>query len=243
MAQARTVSVLAAAENALAAWIASQLPDVVTNDEWPDPGIALPRQGAVTILRAGRAIETPAHPISVMKVVTDFIQPNAMYFWRTHSVEQPLQIDVWSLSKFQRDDILNRLGDALTAGPGLTLSPAYFAANPAASLNQNPVRQTLLLQLAPPWDHLNASYQFDAPEITDSARSVKVREYRGTLSGSAYFDRTVARVSPRMTSARLALSQSRTPIPATPGPVTGTLTVAAAPTPANPCATKTTVTS
>src|ERR1700722_6903239 len=112
---ALSVSVIQAAENALAAWIRAQLPDVVVSDEWPDPGVAFDRRGEVTLLRAGRSIERPVRPVQLVASVLDPFQPMASFTWRTHAIEQPLQLDVWTTSKPKRDDILNRLATALTA--------------------------------------------------------------------------------------------------------------------------------
>lgn len=238
---ALTVSVVKAAENALFAWLSSELPDVAWSNEWPEAGKAFVKSGSCSLLRAGSANETPIRPIQLLKAILDPYQITGSYVWRTHSVEQPLQLDVWATSELRRDDILHRLGDALTAGPGLTLTPAYFAAMGISQL-QNPVAQTVLLQLAKPWDHLNASFQFDAPETHDDPEDIKARRYRATYRGTGYFDRTVTRASPKIVRVSIPIKVSRAAVPDASTPVLATLTVAATPTAADPAATTTTVT-
>jgi hypothetical protein len=229
-----TVDVIQASEDALAAWIASQLPDVTVNDEWPTPGVPFKAGGEVTVLHAGACVETDVPPY-VIKQVDDPFDVNSTFFWKVTSCEQPLQLDVWTTSKARRSDLINRLGNALTAGMGLSLSAAYLA-SVGASANRDPVSRSLSLQLAPPWDHLVAAYWFESPDLTDTPASSKRREFRATYSGAAFFDRTVARVSPRMTSISLPLSAGPT---APPAPLV-TLTVASTATPENPASPPTT---
>ena len=238
-----TVSVAQAAENALVAWIASQLPDVVTNNEWPDPGVPLNKRGEVTILRAGGYQEMTVRP-QVVRTDLDPFQIQTTFHWKVSNVEQPMQLDVWATSKAKRDDILNRLGTALTAGPGETLSAACLASYGAQPAHlQNPVARVVLLQLAAPWDHLVASFQFDSPETTDSARASSEREFRATYHGTGFFDRTVPKISARIRRMRMpvAVSPTASPTDAT-TPVKGTLTVADTPQPDGTTTTTTTIT-
>lgn len=196
---ANTVSVVQAAEVALVAWLKSQISDVTFTTEWPDPAIAFSVAGQISLLRAGSVQETPIRPPDILKKVDD--APPAVtsnFYWRTHSCEQSLQLDVWCTSQPRRDDILNRLGDALTASKKLTLAAFLAAQSPPIWSNQSPVEQALTLQLPAPWDHLLGAYQFDSPETDDSAASSKRREFRATYRGTAFFDRTVIRNSPRL---------------------------------------------
>ena len=194
---AKLVSGVVAAENALVAWISSQLTDIMISKEWPTPGEPINPNGSVSILRAGGCDETPVIYPNPTKVVPIPYTNNAQFYWRTHACEQPMQMDVWATSELRRDDIVERLNNALTAGRAQTLSPAFFATF-GVDPNQNPVEQCIVLQLAAPWDHLVGAYQFESPETEDSAGSNKRREYRATYRGSAFFDRTVIRVSPRL---------------------------------------------
>jgi hypothetical protein len=218
-----TVSVEQAAGDALVAWIASQLTDVDVNDEWPDPNVPPAASGEITVLRAGACDETLVVPPQVLKTVPD--APPAVtsnFYYRTHACEQPMQLDVWATSKPRRDDIINRLGTAMTAGKALTLSPAYFAAE-GISTNQDPVVQSIVLQLASPWDHLVAAYQFEAPETDDTGDEVSRAEFRATYRGTAFFDRTVIRKLARLV--QVAMTVSPTQSGASPAPHTTTLTV------------------
>jgi hypothetical protein len=221
---ANTVSVEQAATDALVAWITSQITDAKIWNEWPDAGPPLPVSGAISVLKAGPLDAIPCRPMEILKRVDD--APPAVtstFTWRTHACTQPMQLDVWAVSKFRRDDLVHRLGEALTASKKVTL--AAFLAAEGISTNQDPVVQAIVLQLAAPWDHLLASYQFDAPAIDDDAASSKRREFRATYRGQAFFDRTVSRSSPRIVRAMLPLNAGPAPAsPAAPGE-TVTLTV------------------
>lgn len=206
---ALTVSVEKAAENALAVWIKSQLSDVAVSSAWPDPGKAFPDGGAVTILGAGACDETPVRPPQVLKVVNDAPPAvTANFYFRTHFCEQALQLDVWATSVLKRDDIVNRLGDALTAGKLATLGAQFFIDEGIWS-NQDPVEQSITLKLAAPWDHLVAAYTFEAPERTDSPAAAKRVEFRASYRGTAFFDRTVIRNLPRLVNPTTPVSTHR----------------------------------
>jgi len=211
MATPLTVSVVQASEDALDAWLTSQLLGVKISDEWPAPRDPFPAGGMVTILRVGQCQQTRVTPY-VLKQVDDPYDVNSVFYWKVAACEQPLQLDVWTTSKPLRDDILNRLATALTAGKALTLSPAFFAAE-GISPNQDPVALDISLQLAAPWDHLVAAYMFDEPETSDTPRTNKIREFRGTYHGTAWFDRTVARSSPRIKKVHIAVAVSPLKLP------------------------------
>lgn len=205
-----TVSVERAALQALVAWLGSQLSPTHVSDEWPDAGVAIPTAGIVSVVFAGACDETPVRPPHVLKQVNDPSPAvTANFYFRTHFCAQPLQLDVWATDKYTRDDLVNRLGDALTAGPRQTLSPTYFT-NEGIQTNQDPAVQSIILQLAAPWDHLVASYSFDAPEREDTTTMAKEREYRAIYRGQSFFDRTVIKNVARLLNVQLPIVNAPT---------------------------------
>lgn len=199
------VPVEQAAATALVGWLTSQLAGVTIKDEWPDPGVPLVTP-TVTVLTAGELDEEIVNPPQVLKSVPD--PPPAVtatYWFRTHWCSQPLQIDAWASSKPSRNDLIKRLGDALTAGKAQTLSAAYFAAE-GISPNQDPVELSIVLQLAAPYDFLVAAYQFDAPDKIHDGDSAERKEWRASYRGFAYFDRVVSRNVPQLLNVSLPVS-------------------------------------
>ncbi|HEY2517091.1 MAG TPA: hypothetical protein VGI39_39735 [Polyangiaceae bacterium] len=199
------VTVQQAAENALTLWLRSQLAGVTLKNEWPEAGKAMAFP-TVTVLRAGPLDEDYVQPPEVLLQVDD--PPPAVtstFTFRVGVCTQPLQLDVWANTKPQRDDLLARLGDALTAGKRQTYSAGYFTST-GISTNQDPVEQSITLQLADGYPFLNAAFQFEAPETNDTADSAKRNEWRATYRGQAFFDRVTSRNLPRLVSVSLPIS-------------------------------------
>src|SRR5579864_5517484 len=115
------VSIDQAAINAIKLWFAANLPaDVVIDDRWPEPSRSLPVK-AITILPAGAREQDYVDPQIVSATSLGPSTNNQMYSWLVALIKQPLQLDVWTKSDVDRDDIKARLEPILFAGEGLTL--------------------------------------------------------------------------------------------------------------------------
>lgn len=209
------VSIQQAAANALAEWLREQLPDVMVEARWPEPNVSLPPK-AITVLLAGSRIDEPLDPQVLHMTPID--SAKALYRWRVAACRQPLQLDVWTTSDVERDDLLARLDDCLRAGPGHTLDGVW---------NADPLSHELEFELGDGWEDTIAAIEFEAPQVHDTAESVQQREYRATIRGDARMNLYVEAESPRMAVIRLRqrLADAGAPLPSSPDVVTVTAPV------------------
>jgi hypothetical protein len=207
--------------SALCAWLSSASaglgangtsgqPAIAVLDDWPDatPELALP---SVSVTRADAPDVEELDPSLVLDVLgrplSTLVSGNSYNFiWRVAQATLPLQIDVWASSKPMRGDALARLRPALTASKAATLA-AYIAATNAilagagldALPQQDPVDNSIVCQLAAPWDHVLADYAFEhRPELSLSPTAAGADEWRATLRGVATFDITVTAASAKL---------------------------------------------
>ena len=196
------VSIQQAAANALAEWLREQLPDVTVEARWPEPNVPLPPK-AITVLLAGSRIDEPLDPQVLHMEPIDAAR--ARYRWRVAACTQPLQLDAWTTSDVERDDLLSRLDECLRAGPSRTLDWDW---------NGDPVANGLELKLGDGWQDTIAAIDFEAPHVHDTPNTVQQREYRATFRGEARVHLYVEAESPRMAVIRLRQRLSEAGAPA-----------------------------
>jgi hypothetical protein len=182
------VTIQQAAVNALATWLTSQLTGGVTvATRWPSPDRPLPAK-AVTILLAGARTDIRLDPEILSATNLGDFQTTVV--WRLMACTQPLQLDVWAQSDFERDDIMAQLDTALNAGES-SLAGAYA----------NPVGHGCLVAVADGWPaSTTADFVFNSPDIDDSPESAKRSEWRGTYRGEVHVMLSVTKVSARQVS-------------------------------------------
>lgn len=190
------VSIEQAAQNALARWIARELPDVPIGERWPEANVRLPAR-TITVLRAGSRRDEALDPVAIKSVAVVGSPRRALYTWRMRACTQPLQLDVWAHSDVARDDLLSRLEPVLNASRARSLAPLRVA-------QADPVEHGLALLLSDGWEGF-VSYWFDEPALTDTPDAVQRSEYRATYRGAAAMQLTLDAESPRL--ARMALRQ------------------------------------
>jgi len=188
-----------ATQNALARWLARELPGVVVWDRWPEANVRLPPK-AISVLRAGARRDEPLDLVPIAKVAST-TAGRAMYRWRARACQQPLQLDVWAHSDVARGDLLARLEPALNASKARSMPSLGLA-------HADPVEQGLALLLDDGWSGF-ASYWFDEPAITDAPDAVQRSEYRATYRGWAAMQLTIDAESPRLARASLQLRLDR----------------------------------
>jgi len=176
---------------ALGRFIAGYMPDTVISYEWPAPDAPLPPR-AITIICAGAAEDEQVNLDDVDMVPVD--DTTGLYTWRFADRDQPIQLDIWSQSQAERDQMLAELEDVLHKGPLFTLGAG------------NPVRDGILLEFNAQLDGFEGHVDFDLdpPDITDSPNPVRINEWRATIDSEAHMVATVTAQSPRLL--RIALS-------------------------------------
>ena len=189
------VSIGQAACNALAAYLKQRFtPDVRIYDRWPEPNIKLPPK-AISVIKFGKRERLDVAAVGFVDTITPINATTAVCTFRVGSYIQPVQLDAWATSDVERDDLVARLDEYLTAGQDETLDP---------SLTDDPVRDGVLLPLNTDdgWSG-NVDCWLDEPEINDTPESVQRSEFRamyvGELRGA--FSRAVE--VPLMTSITL----------------------------------------
>lgn len=182
------VTVQQAAVNALRAWLASELPDAVVFDRWPAPERELPPK-AVTILLAGKARDDITIGQRIVKTVP--LDPTtATYSWRFGTRYHPVRIDLWATSDYDRDDLMERVDQALHKGPKFTLGLPLG----------DPVRDGPLIALADGHEGY-ADFTFESPDpsFPETAES----EWRASFDGTVAVDLIVTADSPRLLVVKL----------------------------------------
>lgn len=180
------ISIQQAACDQLAVWLGSQLPGVVVEPRWPAPSKELPRK-AVSIIQAGPRKDENIQPDLLSATNSGTTQ--SVTRWRLKACEQPIQIDVWTKTDPERDDILARLDIALNAGESALTG--FF--------NPMPVGPGVLLKLTGDWADTYADCQFESADITDTPDSTERAEYRATIRGTIYVMLAVTATTARQT--------------------------------------------
>ena len=178
------VSVGQAAVTALQTWLRRSLPeDVAVYDRWPDADVRLfapaqaglpPSRAVVSVMKVGRRQRVDVIGPSPGPTITPDGAGKFLVTFRLGSYVQPVQLDLWTASDVDRDDVLDQLDTALTAGIDKTLG----------IVGGDPVRDGVLLPLAAPYSG-NVEFLLDEPETSDDGETVQDAEFRASWSGEA----------------------------------------------------------
>lgn len=200
----KLVSASQAAKNAVAAflqnainnppaWMGKPVASVIVEPRWPDPK-KLPER-AITIIDAG-PYSYGADPVLGWWHEAELVDPQPpglptgmqMWRWVVGWYEQPVQLDIWSWSDIDRDDLITRLEYAIRTGPGDT-----------TSLVGDPISDYIILPMLQVDDQLglwcSADFSEDGPTRVDTSMSASRTMYRATWKGSIGFTMTVKAVS------------------------------------------------
>ncbi len=194
-------SIQQAAANALAGYLGQLLTGVVVEPRWPAPDREKPAK-IITVVTAGKREDTPTNLRQLSTTLPDPDTGGISTVWQIAACRQPFQLDVWTESDVERDDILAELDDALNAGES-ALTDVY---------NPDPVGHGLLLAIADGWEGSTADFTFEGADYEDLSDTVGRSVYRATIRGDAHFMLTVASVGARqrVLEFQLALSESDT---------------------------------
>lgn len=185
-----------AAANALATYLASQLPSsILVQSRWPEQSVVVPgktsgKTAVVTVYRQGKRTREETLGTNLIQSSTPIpaTTPQQYYLlFAIGQVIQPLQLDVWCTSDIDRDQTIDFLDTALNVGWNQTLGPVgTTGVGWSVTADDDPVRDGLVLPLNPNDGYTGvAEVVFDDPEIDDSPDSVSAMNYRAFYSGSA----------------------------------------------------------
>lgn len=194
------VTIQQAANNALAAWLASKLTtDIVVEPRWPTPD-KLKTPKMVTLTLAGSRRDTPIDLRLLSYSAYGDKQTNAV--WQVAACTQPVQLDVWAPTDVELDDILAQLDDALHVDQ-FSL-PSALSATPAGT--------GCLVALADGWDACGtiADFSFDSPDVDVTSDAQARRLYRASYRGESNFMLTVNSTTARQVAINFQLMLSET---------------------------------
>jgi hypothetical protein len=194
-----SVTVQKAAINALAEWLGQKMPDVSVTTGWPSPDKELPAK-AITVLLAGSRRDEPMDLRQLSHANSGANQSSVV--WSVCACVQPVQLDVWALSDFVRDDILARLDGFLHAGES-ALDGVF---------NPDPVGNTVLLTVNDGWESCGttADFHFDSFNLEDNPSAAATAQYRATARGDAYFMLALTTLTARQKVIKFRLQLSET---------------------------------
>lgn len=183
------VTVQQAAANAFAAWLQPQLDDVTVEPRWPSPDKRRPSK-SITVVTAGRRVDLPID-----------LRPMGSNGWQIAACRQPFQLDVWTNSDVERDDILARLEDLIHQDQAAL--PGVLGATPGYGL---------LIKLADGWDAYGtiADFVFEEPDLDATSDSTGRSIYRATFRGESYFMLVVTQAYAKQTQINFQLALSET---------------------------------
>lgn len=144
--------------------------NVTLYDRWPEATVPLRR--AVSVLLVGKPIDELTDPVlldSTPVVGSDVLRD---FLYRMGTVRQNIQINVWAVYDVDRDDIIQRLDDALNASDQLTIGDARAAL----------MRVGLTLELGDGWTG-RAEYLFDGADRDQTADKSQQAEMTAIYSG------------------------------------------------------------
>jgi hypothetical protein len=191
------VSIQQAACNSLAGYLEQILTDVVVEPRWPAPDKKkVPK--AITIVTAGSRRDLPIPIRYLQPVSVPGANDDVTAIWQVAACTQPLQLDIWTESDVERDDIIARLDECLNAGES-ALTDVY---------NPDPVGHGVLLALGDGWTTSSADFYFEAPDLEDLSDSVGRASYRATYRGDANFMLALTKTtaSQKLINFKIALS-------------------------------------
>jgi hypothetical protein len=185
-----------ACSNALAKWLASQLPaSILVQARWPEasvvaPGAASGKTAVVTVHRQGKRTGHDLLGRGTMassQPIPNTIPQQYYLLIEFGQITQPLQLDVWCATDVDRDQTIDFLDDALNVGWEETLGPVGTSGvGWSVTASDDPVRDGLLLPLDPNDGYAGlATVLLESPEIQDDAESVAASNYRAFYSGNA----------------------------------------------------------
>ena len=189
------VSVQQASANAFVTWLQALMPDVTVYSRWPKT-ILTPK--AISVITAGARRDTILDPEILSKTNVGAANTTAIY--RVACCFQPMQLDIWTTSHNDRDDIVARLDGFLRAD----------ASALAGAFNPMPVGNGVLVALADGWTNTIADFQFHAPTMDDTSPEQNVDQYRASYRGGANVMLSVVKTTARqkIISFQLLLSQN-----------------------------------
>lgn len=166
------------------------LSDLRVESRWPDPQKQLPPR-AITVTRIGarRDVAVYGEDAECLGKGADIDATTALYEWSVRACAQTMQIDIWAVDDFARDDLKARLDVVLNGG-----------STPTGTANVNPVGGSLLVDLPAEdgWDGARADIIFGDSEDTDSPETTATNEYRATVKGEAWFTLSIQAQSPKL---------------------------------------------
>jgi len=180
-----SVSVQQSAANALKTFLESKMDAAIKiSARWPSPDRDLPAK-AITIVTSGARRDIPIER-KLLKQTNNGAK-NVDSVWQLAACTQPLQLDVWTHSDFERDAILADLDVYLNYG------------EKGLGVGNYDMGSGLLLNLADGWEAYSskADYAFEDDSTEDSSVSVGHVTYRATLRGNAYVMLAVPSTTPR----------------------------------------------
>jgi len=174
---AQRVSIEQAMTNALVGYLTTALPDIKCRSRWPDPSKNLPEK-AITVVPIGRRQDDDVTGSFIRQIAVEELSPpdpkRKIYTYARSACTQPVQLDIWAVTDIDRDDIVSRVDDALSANLVTTISAA----------NDDPVRDGPLLALGDGFSGFS-DFTFDGPMKNDTPDSASRAEFRATYTGTA----------------------------------------------------------
>lgn len=184
-------------------------PGVAIYGDWPEPDVKL-QMPSLSVMRVGEPDVTDLDPTVIGPPL--LVSGNRyQYTYRIAQATLPLQLDIWASSKAMRSDTLARLRLALTASKDVTLA-SYFTSIGGAPALQDPVENSIVLQLGAPWANTLADYSFSyRVQHSESPNAAGAREWRATLRGEATYD--ITKVLTEASLSQIILKTNPTPDP------------------------------
>ncbi len=178
------ISIQQAASNSIAAFLADKLPDVKVASQWPAPDRVLPAK-AISVITAGSRRDTPIERKLLKATNNGATQVDAV--WQIAACHQPLQLDVWAQSDFDRDEMIAALDVFLNYG------------EKGLGVGNYDIGSGVLLNLSDGWESYSSTADFYFGEIDtiDSNTNAGHHNYRGTYRGHVYVMLAIPVTSPR----------------------------------------------
>ncbi len=178
------VSIQQAASNALGTFLSGKLTGIPVISQWPSFSKSLPDK-AITIVTAGARRDTPIDR-KLLKL-TNNGSTDVDAVWQLAACVQPFQLDVWTHSFIELDEIVADLDIFLNYGEKGLGSGNYD------------IGSGVLLNLADGWESYNSTvdFFFGQPDEMDSSEANRLKTHRAIYRGDAHFMLAVPATSPR----------------------------------------------
>jgi hypothetical protein len=185
------VSIGQAACNTLCDFLAGRLRDVTVYSRWPEPNVQLPPK-AVSIIQAGDRQRLDVIMAPTVVASEPYDTDRVKYTLRSGSYMQPVQLDVWTSTEVDRDDLISELDALLNA----SLSDS-LGIGPPEDLG----RDGLLLALRVEDGYQDfVEFWFDEVSLEDLAAATMTADFRATYTGTARGSFLTTVVAPPLTS-------------------------------------------